>query len=570
MSERFFVPSYQRGYRWTPRQVTDLLDDLAEFVDKRLAGQVQPDDFYCLQPVVVRERTDGKWELIDGQQRLTTLYLILRVLQANVPRLALEPWTIEYETRPRSAAFLQAPDPDEGRANIDFHHMAQAHQTIVAWTDAHPEAEYDLARFLCDTRRQNARVIWYELPESEQPIDVFVRLNVGKIRLTSAELIRAVLLRRSRGATEPTAAQVQLAHEWDALEKQLRDPDFWGFLTAGLSDHATRIEFLFSVLVRRRNQTPDPHDPYGVFLAFNRAFPDAMEPEGPSVVWAEMTRVALRVQEWHRDRRLFHLVGAWIHFQTSGPRPKRASQVVVDLLQVRNGLRHSEFDARLRQGLQGDLVDAGESVAEALETIDYDARVRARRALLLFNIASLLRKSTSTIRFRFDLFHEEQWDLEHIRSVTEYRPDRPETQRRWLTQVSEYWEIVPPQDNDALVKRVARQSTALDRAAFDALYAKVLLVLREQEGDTVDNGLGNLTLLDAGTNRGYRNAPFPVKRHTVLELDKTARFVPLCTTNVFLKYYSPGITGVRWSADDARRYLAAMVEMLEHFFGELP
>src|SRR5579862_7460608 len=73
LKESFFVPSYQRGYRWTERQVMDLLDDVWEFQSK--SQEQDKASFYCLQPVVVKMRDSGDWELIDGQQRLTTILL---------------------------------------------------------------------------------------------------------------------------------------------------------------------------------------------------------------------------------------------------------------------------------------------------------------------------------------------------------------------------------------------------------------------------------------------------------------------------------------------------------------
>ena len=69
LNEKFYIPEYQRGYRWTSREVTDLLNDIAEFINNGRPGQT-----YCLQPLVVK-RLDASWEVIDGQQRLTTLWL---------------------------------------------------------------------------------------------------------------------------------------------------------------------------------------------------------------------------------------------------------------------------------------------------------------------------------------------------------------------------------------------------------------------------------------------------------------------------------------------------------------
>lgn len=62
----FYIPSYQRGYRWSETEVVRLLDDIYQNGKKN----------YCLQPVVVRKKGDH-YELIDGQQRLTTLYLVI-------------------------------------------------------------------------------------------------------------------------------------------------------------------------------------------------------------------------------------------------------------------------------------------------------------------------------------------------------------------------------------------------------------------------------------------------------------------------------------------------------------
>lgn len=71
ISGNFWIPSYQRGYRWTADEVTKLLDDIW-----KSAGQP-----YSLQPIVVKKREVDAWELIDGQQRLTTLWLIFNYMQ---------------------------------------------------------------------------------------------------------------------------------------------------------------------------------------------------------------------------------------------------------------------------------------------------------------------------------------------------------------------------------------------------------------------------------------------------------------------------------------------------------
>jgi uncharacterized protein with ParB-like and HNH nuclease domain len=86
LDNNFFIPSYQRGYRWTERQIEDLLEDINAFTPKLIDSSGNK-TWYCLQPVVVKlcdEKTKnenkliGNWyEVIDGQQRLTSIFLII-------------------------------------------------------------------------------------------------------------------------------------------------------------------------------------------------------------------------------------------------------------------------------------------------------------------------------------------------------------------------------------------------------------------------------------------------------------------------------------------------------------
>ena len=140
---KFFIPSYQRGYRWTEQQVKDLLNDIWEFSNKKK----QETEFYCLQPLVVKRNEEdilgkikaartieevkallkGSWEVIDGQQRLTTIFIILSELkEKNV-------YSLEYETRSDSKDFLKEIVENKKDANIDYYHICQSKQTISSW-----------------------------------------------------------------------------------------------------------------------------------------------------------------------------------------------------------------------------------------------------------------------------------------------------------------------------------------------------------------------------------------------------------------------------------------------------
>lgn len=120
LKDNFFViPSYQRGYRWQKQQVRDLLNDILNF-------EQQGENFYCLQPLVVKERMDKHWIVLDGQQRLTTIFLILKVLNIKL-------FEIQYETRKESREFLENINNngnDRNDENIDFWHTYKAFECI--------------------------------------------------------------------------------------------------------------------------------------------------------------------------------------------------------------------------------------------------------------------------------------------------------------------------------------------------------------------------------------------------------------------------------------------------------
>lgn len=130
----FYIPSYQRGYRWTPKEVEDLLNDVAEFVP-RVVDDSDEKTWYCLQPVVVKRMESGQFEVVDGQQRLTTIYLILYYINERYrdpPQL----FDLNYQTRKESSNFLKTlTRSSNGGVNIDFYYILEVYKKICSWFD---------------------------------------------------------------------------------------------------------------------------------------------------------------------------------------------------------------------------------------------------------------------------------------------------------------------------------------------------------------------------------------------------------------------------------------------------
>lgn len=554
---RYFIPAYQRGYRWSPTQVTQLLEDLREFTYRM---KPQPEEFYCLQPLVLLARANGAYEVVDGQQRLTTLLLILRFFNGRqMPMYRLPLYTLAYATRPDLDGFLEAPNAALADGNIDFHHIFKAIETINGWF-AKRENEVEAIK---DTFRNKAKVIWFQLPAGENPVAAFTRLNVGKIALTNGELIRALFLRGGAGEAAE-ARRLRIAYEWDLVEKALQDPAFWAFLRNETGRSGSRIDFLFDLAAREQGMAPGPDD-YATFNHF------AARGADPADAWLAVKRIYMLLAEWFDDRHLFHLVGFLIWAEVD----------VNELRKLATSRRKSELKKAFREMIVKAAFGAMERPAEPqtlrlwienrLDGLVYPRdRGRIRSILLLFNLATLLQHAESNIRFHFESFKTARWDIEHVRSVAAAELGSPIQQSAWLKHNRDYLKNAAQEpEAEALQAQIEVHLARPEPervAAFEPLYAALLRHFRENDGGEPDNSIANLALLDQETNRGYKNAVFAVKRQRVLELDKHGVFVPHCTRNVFLKCYSPQVDHTMyWTQADRDGYRQELIDTLHTF-----
>ena len=292
----FFIPSYQRGYRWTKQQVEDLLNDINAFA-------LEKESWYCLQPLVVKKMSDkdktiselsveNTWyEVVDGQQRITTIRLFIHYFNEMWEgKQKLSEPELKYQTRKKSTKFLKnieiieidnetnyaKSEENENLDNIDFYHISTAYETIHNWVKTNKEFKRDTFK---DTFQNKTQVIWYEIKDASNPIDTFVRINMGKIPLTNSELIKALFLQK-RNFDDRTAElrQLEIAKEWDGIEYSLQNDDFWWFLNKEKNDISARIEFLFDLMCEvatKQNKLLERQigtDKYTTFRFFSEKF----------------------------------------------------------------------------------------------------------------------------------------------------------------------------------------------------------------------------------------------------------------------------------------------------------
>lgn len=572
LDKQFYIPAYQRGYRWSKLQVRELLDDIWEFSQK-IGNKAS---FYCLQPIVVVER-NGLWEVVDGQQRLTTLYIILHYLEKKHLRRDLKDaykksiLSLEYQTRKESKEFLNDIEQYQGKKNIDYYHIKNAYQEVTRWFEQinYNEINKFLATLLAKPNDlHSVQVIWYDLSDEceddKYAIDVFSRINIGKIPLTNAELVKALFLQSSNFQQDRVSVkQIQIATEWDFIEKSLQEQSFWSFIynSGRERKYGTRIEYIFDLMQAKT----DGAETFYTFHKFNEQFKASKEQTGQAnidLLWKVVKDYFLTFEEWYRDRELYHLIGFLITCDHCVKTIKAESE--------KTKVTKTAFKDYLKSKIRKELEDC------YLDKLGYANKKEVRKVLLLANIQTLLTTKEADIRFPFDRYKNESWDIEHIRSQTEkviaerYQIDWSKDVLEYFTGVDEHTKVTLDKyfgSTREIVEALCQilSSNKIDDATFKSLYERVALEFKEGEVEWVD-GIGNLALLDSSTNRSYKNAMFPIKRKRIIHNDEIGVFVPICTKNAFLKYYSTNLGEIMyWQEVDASDYLAAMKKVLKEY-----
>ncbi len=630
---QFSVPSYQRGYKWGKSEVEYLLTDIWEFAENK--GKPEH-EIYCLQPIVVKKQ-GAEYELIDGQQRLTTIYLILSYLN-------LKCFDLKYKTRDKSERFLKElssnktfseADKDE---NVDFWHICNAWECISNWMIEMKKKTDTFENDFQDCFLEKVKVIWYEVGEKTKSREIYSRLNVGKIPLTNAELIKALILSKE----EKVYQKDKIALMWDRIETSLQNDKLWCFLN-NTEDASykleTRIDFLLDLLTNKsEEQKRDEREKYFSFKKFqaihntnasedDKKYWKEQKIKSLNDAWSKVEDIFQTICDWFDDGKIYHYVGYYICFSLS-PKGKHPVQFLVDTYR---GTSKSEFiktiKLRILENLNKDnyafikslfeeinmlktcsssdkqLIDSKELelkliIQSFLEQQDYDNtdRLLLRKILLLFNVLTVMQNqkkleekngkhTLQTIGniFPFDLFKKESgWDIEHVHSQTDKDIIKKEEQVDWL------YNTFTDVENDT--KHLIIETFALDRistvmdeklirsemveiinnllpANFEQNKIKLASII--ESGISNKNSLFNLTLLDCRTNRSYQNALFPTKRKILLNRDKEGQFVPVCTKNLFQKYYTGQSVKIStWSDTDAEGYKSAMVNMFTNMITE--
>lgn len=572
----FLVPHYQRGYRWQRANVLDLLNDIKDFIHSDKQS-------YSLQPLVVyHSEKDNTYHVVDGQQRLTTISILLGYL--GLPQIR-----IEYESRKGQQNYYV-----EENNNIDQHHVNQAYKTIEDWFIQHKDDEASFTALLLDKsyKQQKLNFIWYSTTDNE--VATFIRLNKDKISLTNAELVKAMLLKRGNFAEDGVLMQKSIASEWNNIENTLNDDAFWCFIRPIEDNRETRIDFLFEIIKDKNllHFTPKDeigNDHFSTFRYFYNYFKEKKEFAFESI-WNETKQLYNIFIHWYNEIEMYHYIGFLIIDN---------SNCVLNLLDewTKADMTIDDFKKSLKSKIK-DVIARSECNVLSKQYKYNEKRAtdktKCKPILLLFNIQRIIiingnmnqRTDTQLFnKFPFYLYKSENWDVEHIASNTDNDLTQLPAQKEWLKTFLLDSSI--SDNNKIRIKRFISQEKSDN---FEHIRKKLeeeqqqVLNKEEHLNDAEKNQIWNFCLLDEHTNRSYGNSIFPVKRRIIMgkemgkeyilnnDLEEEVKsnavaYVPLCTKDVFIKAYTANSTTNReWSKIDAKAYKKEMFECLNKEF----
>ena len=608
---KFSIPSYQRGYRWESseigivdngvKQVDDLLNDLTTFANANAHNSAN----YYLQPLMVKPKhVQGtyEWDVLDGQQRLTTLLLVLRCINEKLYSNAPLPlYSIRYENRKQldfgkitfdqMSANYDYPVPTD---NLDSYFVRKAKDRIERWYDQEIKNDQSLQDkikellFYPDKSRKGvssspllrAKFIWYNVEPISgtvpplsgnrlHDIEIFNRLNRGKISLTNSELIKALFIlciKKSPSSRSSLMKEDTLVRKWDEMGKKFQNDEFWKMIAPKDAEYSNRMDLLFDFI--RDCQGSKDQSSYRFYYEKMHPLLSSPDPQQIENLWSEIKKFFDTLCKWHENVQMHNYIG-----------------FLVD-----NGISISSIYTRISSGQKlVDVIKANIGITDIndIETLNYQNRndfVKIRKILLLFNVLTCDKYGQ---KFPFNLYRDNSYDVEHINSQTDNPIEKLDEKREWIVEhaIACLW-----------YDRTEQNAQGFTQAAIEArdLIIKGIKLLKDfrkngkdlgekfkpyredvenyyARGSNSDNRhlIGNLTLLNSSINREYKNALFPKKLRTLKRSDQEGAYIPLCTKYMFLKYYSnpqgnvSAFNMMRWRDEDQEEYVKAIKDTIK-------
>lgn len=518
------IPDYQRGYKWTPDNVRALLNDVWNFNGKG-------EQFYCLQNITIILSSDRKYfNVIDGQQRLTTLSIVLSYLKEE----DLVKKRINYEIRKSTATFLEKHIfsrkcwKDGGYKynprHQDEYYIMSAAEAVADWFD---KTKVDKLAFK-DKLLSHTKLIVNEVDGNEY--QTFSNLNGVRVPLDASDLIRAMMVtysvKEGKESVDIGPYRVRMGAEIDTFAAEWSDPELTRFYSQFLPEELSRkakesrfdyvehpINLLYLLFLLQKN---------GEESVSLSSFENYLKKEpGAFSLIKEFDAI---LQEWYNDNALYHYLG-YLFFNYK----YRVKFTEVFQLWLGSSNRTEFRQAVKKKICECLMLDFKPSEQEKAEgKTNRDILLSSLRfnlttnwythpnlpQILVFNDILTSIKSNSLGRIPVSYLKINNEDREHISCQT---PNDKELNNkdRWRADLQELERFeLPGNDKAKFLSNIRSLKTKIEQAD------EITNELKEEIIDSLTqfglNSIGNIVLLNLSVNRGYGNSPFMAKRVAII------------------------------------------------------
>ncbi|MGO4771111.1 DUF262 domain-containing protein [Flavobacterium sp. W22_SRS_FK3] len=544
-SKEFFnIPLYQRGYKWESKHVIKLLNDIYNF-------EHADTKFYCLQNITIVQK-DNYFNVIDGQQRLTTLTILLAYLNQKTlvyNKVRFPNNSIREETNKFLNEIItnnEAIFPDhswdffsESNPNYDhqdIYHIYNVYETIEIWFSAKINETPSFDKELYKTKLlKHVKVIINKIDDANTSEEkIFGNLNSKRIALDGADLIRAILI--TRVAQEEGKREADIKNIVRVNERRVKIG--WELDQINNWWSQDNIKNYFSKFVNIRSEEigvgnklfNDEKYPINVlYLLFaekkkeKKLTLELIEQNNNNALglYKELIKLNSTLQDWFQDREIYHFLG-YIFNQ----RQKREINFAVIWEYWESSETRNEFCNKLKNIIKSSLLVEDDLIDFENSDINWYHKESGKlvSALIVMDIIHCLKENQPFLPPK--AFTKSSNDIEHI------FPQNPE-------KIKERKDYVA-----FLNKNIVKDGKQFDLDEFETKKENVDYIndmnqfIDNHIGSIKINSIGNLVLLYSSLNRSISNSLYSKKRSRIIEFFNNGNFIQPHTFKVFVRYFN--------------------------------
>jgi uncharacterized protein with ParB-like and HNH nuclease domain len=578
----YYIGPYQRGYKWKSKTIHDQVPVLlSDLYDAFLKGKLKQGttEYYLQYITVKRTPRNGSFtfEVIDGQQRLTTITLLFNVLERYFDEENLAKsngrYLLEYSRYSGSESNIfdlivgLAEDTATEIEKIEQQHkfyLYHAFKTIQAFFNLLKEQKPEDFKEFLGFIKEDVKIILNKEDEFTSAEEVFSSLNANKVPLTNAYLIKGLLLTKAARVSsidgqkkhfkEILDARSLMAKTWDEMHSWFCRPDvskyYFGNENAGMDAALGLIEHnqneekenLISLFRDRLEKSKNKFD--NQYELFNQFHERTITNFDAIDYLNKIKHLYKRLCNWYEDNNWYNLIGFYLH--TDG---LIKNLILKPQIQLKKTL-YSHVNRQITYSIK----ENGNQTEKDISLLRYDNNPgkRIHKILLALSVfpEGVDREKESNYRFDFYAYANEGWSLEHI------FPQNPDQEDIDYTEDTE-WVIEQCIKNN-------KQDIITKIKNGEVLGSQEVSFIYDSFPDV--HIFGNMALLSSAVNSALSNGLFNTKRKILIQKINSGSFVPKHTIDVFSKMLEAKIdendTKVEfeqdikiWTEEDAQAHL---------------